>query len=717
MKDLIPASPSDQGLQLMEPMGGNHAAPPSKFKLQKFLFFLRKFWWIPVLTLILSLGVGATIFYFTPPTFVAEGSLWETEKMQLPGGAAYTEDHDSYLGTQEQLIKSHMLRELTLSRMRATQTNSIVNGDDGQPLPVDIQVFDSPKSSVYTIDARSRNPAFTTAYLNALLSQYLEYRKNSRKEVSGDTLSSIAEQVGKVERDLKADQAVLADYERTNNFAVLQQESTIAGAHLAKLKTELSDYQLQLKLLDAAALTQDQAAPRPEATNTTDALFDSLRDSVSTDSGRLEAVRQIELLKQQRARLSKYLRPQHPKIVKLDDEIARSQKLIDVYQQQSHDQIATTRQSLQIKIASVQPFIKQWEATVENASARLASADGLRQNIARNQSMYDRLTALLQNVDISRNIDQDTLALLESAGPAKRSYQEGRNTIIRAAFIGLAIGLGIIFLLALRDDRFASIIEVTERFGDSVVGQVPEMPERSGGPPLALLGHNDDRHMFAESYRNLRSALLYVAVDGRRPKTILVTSAVPNEGKSTVATNLARTMALGGSKVLLVDADLRKGHIHERLKLPGKPGLSELLQRPQDAAPFIQSTDIENLMFLPRGSISRNPGDLFLNSGFDELLGKLREQYDYVIVDSSPVFAADDASTLAPKMDGCLFIVRSRFSNARMVREALEVLFQRQARVLGLVLNRSDATARSYYAYKYAEYYTTAEVVEADEKT
>ncbi|HEY4415703.1 MAG TPA: polysaccharide biosynthesis tyrosine autokinase [Verrucomicrobiae bacterium] len=698
-------------------MGGNHAAPPSKFKLQKLLFFLRKFWWIPVITLTLSLGAGVTIFYFTPPTFVAEGSLWETEKMQLPGGAAYTEDRDNYLGTQEQLIKSHMLHELTLTRMRSTQTNNIINGEDGQPLPVDIQVFDSPKSSVYTIEARSRNPVFTTDYLNALMNQYLEYRKNSRKEVSGDTLSSIAEQVGKVERDLKADQAVLADYERTNNFAVLQQESTVAGAYLSKLKTELSDYQLQMKLLDAAALTQDQTAPRPEATNTTDALYDSLRDSVSTDSGRLEAVRQIELLKQQRARLSKYLRPQHPKIVKLDEDIARSQKLINVYQQQSHDQIATARQALQIKINSVQSFVKQWETKVEDVSTRLASADSLRQNIARNQSMYDRLTALLQNVDISRNIDQDTLALLESAGPAKRSYKEGRSTITHAGFIGLAIGLGIIFLLALRDDRFASVVDVTERFGDSVVGQVPDMTERSGGPPLPLLSHNDDRHMFAESYRNLRSALLYVAVDGHRPKTILITSAVPNEGKSTVATNLARTMALGGSKVLLVDADLRKGHIHERLKLPGKPGLTELLQLSQDAAPFIQSTDIESLMFLPRGSISRNPGDLFLNSAFDELLGKLREQYDYVIVDSSPVFAADDSSTLAPKMDGCLFIVRSRFSNARMVREALEVLFQRQARVLGLVLNRSDAKARSYYAYKYAEYYTTAEVVEADEKT
>ncbi len=713
MKDLIPASPSDQGLQLMEPMGNHHAAPPSKFKLQKVLFFLRKFWWIPMITLTLSLGVGVAIFFFTPPTFVSYGSLWETEKLRLPDGAAFTEDRDIYLGTQSDLLQSPMLRQMTLTRMQATQTNSIIYGENGEPLPVTIQVFASAKSSVYTIEARSLNPAFTPAYLNALMKQYLEYRKNSRKVVSGDTLNSISEQVQRVERDLKADQAVLADYERTNTFAVLEQESTVAGAFLAKLKTDLSDYQLQMKLLDAAALNQDLT--RPGVTNT-DALFDSLRETVSTDSGRLEASRQVELLKAQRARLSKYLRPEHPKIVKLDEQIAHSQKLVDLYERQNREQIATARQALQIKIDGAQSFIKQYENKVEDYSARLAAANILRQNIARNQSMYDRLVSLLQNVDISRNIDQDTLAILEPASPAKRSYQEGKSMVTHAGFMGLVLGLGIIFLLILRDDRFTSIAEVTERFGDNVVGQVPEMPEPSAAAPLPLLGHNDDRHMFAESYRNLRSALLYVAVDGRRPRVILITSAVPNEGKSTVATNLARTMALGGSKVLLVDADLRKGHIHERLKLSAKPGLSELLQQPQDPAPFIQATDLENFLFLPRGGISRNPGDLFLNSAFDGLLGKLREQYDYIIVDSSPVFAADDAATLAPKMDGTLFIVRSRFSNARVVREALDVLFQRQARVLGLVLNRSDATARSYYAYKYAEYYTTAEVVEADEK-
>ena len=633
--------------------------------------------------------------------------MWETEKLRLPDGAAFTEDRDNYLGTQVELLRSKMMRELTLNRLRAVDANNILLDVNGDPIPVELQVFSSPKSSVYTVEASSANPAFTPLFLNALMKQYLEYRKNIRREVSGDTLASISEQVQRLEQEMKTSQAALAEYQRSNNFAVLQEESTIEASYLAKLKTELSDYQLEIKLLAARELEADSSSQN--LGNASDTLFDSLRKSgsaVSSTPGRLSADKEVELLKMDRARLGKHLLPKHPKIIKLDEDIARAQTLIDVYRRQNREQVAAARDVLQIKIGSIEEFIKDWEVKLADANQRIAMADGLKQNVLRNQVMYDRLSALLQNVDISRNIDQETLAILEPASPAKRSYKEAKNLLFQGTIIGLGLGLGIILLITVRDDRFNSMAEVTERFGDNVVGQVPEIPEIPGAGSLMLLSDNDERHMFAESYRNLRSALLYLMVDGRRPRVLLITSAVPNEGKSTIATNLARAMAMGGSKVLLVDADLRKGHIHERLNLKSKPGLSELLRQSDNLEEFVQATDLSNFNFLSRGSICRNPGDLFLSPAFDELLSKFRERYDYILIDGSPVFAADDSSTLAPKVDGTLFVVRSRFSHTRAVREALELLFQRQAKVLGLVLNRSDSTARSYYSYKYAEYYS-----------
>ena len=268
----------------------------------------------------------------------------------------------------------------------------------------------------------------------------------------------------------------------------------------------------------------------------------------------------------------------------------------------------------------------------------------------------------------------------------------------------MALGLGIVFLIGIRDDRFISLTEVNEQLGEMIVGQVPAVLGLPPDAPVPLLEFGDQRQAYAESFRSLRSALFFMATDGARPRVVLITSAVPHEGKSTVAANLARTLALGGSRVILIDGDLRRGVLHKLINSPAEPGLAELLSQPGDLDKFIQTNTIPNFSFIARGQISPNSGDLFHGPAFDQIVARLRQQFDYVLIDSSPVFAADDASTLAPRVDGTLFVVRSRFSSARPVREALDLLYQRGSRVLGVIFNRADATAHSYYYYKYGEY-------------
>jgi capsular exopolysaccharide synthesis family protein len=618
----------------------------------------------------------------------------------------FSEDPQNYLGTQTELIRSGRMRQLTLARLQAVMTNGVPRGKDGKPLAVELAVKQAPKSSVFVVEASGSEPAYTQAYLDSLMNEYLEYKKNVRKVVSGDTLASISEQVLRLERDLKADQDALTTFEQSNNLAILQEEGAIAGGYLARLKTQLSDYKLESQLLDATALEQDMNGAG--TTNFAGSLVDSLREQNSAPSAatveRQSAFQQVELLKIEREKLSKYLRPKHPKIVKLDADIERGQKLLELYRNQNRGQLATARQALKMRADSVQASIREWEVKVVDANARIAEAERLKLNVNRTQSLYDRLVTLLQNVDISRNIDQATLAILESASPAERSYKKELAALALAIFGGLALGGGIIVLITVRDDRFTSVIEVNATLGDAVVGLLPEVTQK-GEVTMSLLEHNDPRYMYAESYRSLRSALLFLRVEGERPKVLLITSAVPNEGKSTIAANLARTLALGGSRVLLVDADLRKGRLHEMMGLQCEPGLVELLHQPDNLDSVIQRDSLQNFAFLSRGKALGHAGDLFLGQAFDQVLARMRQQFDYVLIDSSPVFAADDATTLAPKVDGTLFVVRGNFSSARQVREALELLHQRQAKVLGLVFNRADASARSYYYYKYADYH------------
>ena len=611
----------------------------------------------------------------------------------------------NYMGTLSGLLQSETLRQQALAIMRVSTNNApIVLDKEGEPLRVDIQVSGNAKSSVFIIQSTCSNPLFTQTYLNAIMEAYLDYKKNVRKEVSGDTLASISEQMQRWERDLNTEQDALLAFERTNNLAILQEEATVAGSYLTKLKTQLSDLQLEARLLDAATNNPGLATSGTFAGTSETGSAPSAGAASAQQSSRNE----IELLKMQREKLSKYLRPKHPKIVKLDEDIERGEQLQDIYGRQNRDQLATARQANQMKTDNVTASIKEWEAKVVEANASISEAERLKLNIQRIQGVYDRLVLLVQNVGIGRNIDQESLAILEPASPAKRSYSSEKSGLALAILGGLAAGLGIVFLIGVRDDRFTTVTEVNSALGDTVVGLLPEAGQEGGGI-MPLLAFNDPRHIYAESYRSLRSALLFLATDGERPKVLLITSAMPGEGKSTVAANLARTLALSGSRVLLVDGDLRKGHLHHLLGLQREPGLAELLSQTCDPDKVMQKDSLAGLTFISSGAkLPGNPGDLFLGSGLNQILARWRQEYDYVVIDSSPLFAADDASCLAPKVDGTLFVVRRRRSSARAAREAMELLAQRQARVLGVIFNGADTSRNSYHYYKYADYYPSA---------
>jgi succinoglycan biosynthesis transport protein ExoP len=676
-----------------------------------------------VLTLLLGLGGAAAYVHWAPPVFVSSAFMWETEKLHLQGGALSTDEGANYIGTQIELLKNGRLRQAAMERLQASGTNAIPRGKDGHSLEVMLSFKESPKSAVFLITASSADPAFSQNFLEALMGEFLDYKKTVRKLVSGQTAASISTQVESLERDLKNAQDALTSFQRTNNLAILEEEGTLAGGFLAKLQTELSDLKLESQLLQATPVPQDASASGN--TNILPDFAPNMRElsSVSNmppSSDHSILLHEIEQLESERAKLN-YLVPTNPRVVELDTQIKRDEKTMETFRNQEREQVLQqtlqqsreqTRQNIKynkMKMESVVASIKEWEPKVIEANSRIAEAEHLKLNVARTQSIYDSLAALLQNVDISRNTDLETIAILEPASPAQRSNSQLPSALAFAIFGGLGLGAGIVFLIEKRDDRFTSLTEVNSSLGDAVVGLLPEV-SRNGKESVCLLEHNDSRHGYAESYRSLRSALLFLETEGERPKVLLITSAMPGEGKSTVAANLARTLALGGSRVVLVDADLRRGALHQLMGMQRTPGLAELLWQTDDLEKVIQRDSLPNLSFIPRGVSLSNPGDFLLGSPLDQILTRLRQQFDYVVIDSSPLFAADDACCLAPKVDGTLFVVRRDHSSARAVREALDLLVQRQAKVLGVIYNGADATARSYHYYKYADYNSAAKI-------
>jgi len=667
------------------------------------------------------------------------------------------EDNATFAGTQIELLQSDLILGRAFKRVQDTLHIPFPTNSTGKPILPAIKVSQLPKSALLELKAKGPDQNYVVAFLNSAMDEFLAYKKEVRSATSGDTYTSVSEQTAKQEAELKAEQDKLTAYMRENNVAVLEEQAKAASIYLTQLLAEFSQLKLQYQLLEAMstntqitlAAGTDLLAIAPDPRN----LATDRAPASTTPSPEFVAAKQeLEKIKIMRSRLSKYLRPEHPKIVKLDVQIIQGEKLIDYFSQQSREQLANAKQTVKMRIDRVQETIKEWEAKVNNASERIAECESLKLNVKRLQELHDHLLALLQTVDVSKNLDQENITILDRPSEARNA----KKTILVTAFlllVGLGVGFGLVFAVEQTDDRVMSLEELTGRFDEWIVGQVPEVRSAKKKKRPALLDADDSRHIFAESHRNIRSALFFANYNEPKPKTLLVTSAVPNEGKSTVAANLARTIAFAGARVLLVDGDMRRGVLHQLFETTQEPGLSDLLANGGDLSQFVISiplgpevdgqssvasatpkpgeggpisaggegqgevapkllspiSDLPSapggLWLLPSGKTARNTGELFLSEKCDHLLARMREEYDCIIVDSIPVFAADDTASLAPKIDGVLFVVRNSFTVSRTARRALELLYERQAKVLGLVFNRTDALSRSYDYYKYAEYY------------
>jgi len=191
----------------------------------------------------------------------------------------------------------------------------------------------------------------------------------------------------------------------------------------------------------------------------------------------------------------------------------------------------------------------------------------------------------------------------------------------------------------------------------------------------------------------------------------MICSAAPGEGKSALAANMAIVFAHSGLRVLLIDADLRRGVLHTLFEVQATPGLSDYLRKQVSWREIVQETKVPNLSLMPKGKNLYRAGDLLLGSATDLLLQESRMEYDMILWDSAPLLAVHDAANLCSKVDGILFVARIRYSSMTSIRSTLEDLSQRNATVLGFVLNAVEAKQPGYFEkYRYKEYHGTADV-------
>lgn len=694
------------------PSGGNsHWTAKLAIKTHRLKVLAKKRWWVLFLLTCMGLAYQAYDVHQTPTRYESLGKMLVSGRADTQVGASFSEDLVNFYGTQIQHMESPEVWER--ARRRIELENPSLSGN------ATVTAQQVPRAATFDIIGSGDHPEYTQAFVNAVMEEVVAFKRDMRQESTGSQMLSIGEELARLRQDLDQREAELNNFVETNNMPNWSQDSDTAAKFLAEQKIRRSELSKELHIL--SNLTDDQLLVQQSGTSLPPANEPNPENpgmpGERIDSGSLPAggdLRTQYLLTRQElgqkeaevAQLSKVLRPKHPKLIAMTEQVAALQNLLGTIREQSIESSGSRKVSLEAEIAGLDASIEEWEQKNLLASRKGHEYQQLEGNVNRTRDLYEKLLLSIQDLDISKNINQESIQVMQHATPPYEIKPNVPRQLATGLILGLGLGLGLLLVLDRADDRITSFTEINEHFSLPVLGQIPSLATNGQlENEVDLLKPNDDRYMFAEAFRNLRSSLIFMP-DQNELKTLLVTSSIPGEGKSTIVANMAVTLANAGTRVLLVDADLKRGDMAKKFHVDGRFGFSSVLRDDASWQSIAMPTAYENLTLIPRGPIAPNPAELLLQPTLEAFIADAREAYDLVLFNSAPILATDDTTTLAPSMDGVLMVIRAGMTSTRLAENSLNALAQRQVKVLGIILNSINTEMADYYHYRYSQYYS-----------
>ncbi len=355
----------------------------------------------------------------------------------------------------------------------------------------------------------------------------------------------------------------------------------------------------------------------------------------------------------------------------------------------------------------IRKLVDEQRGLARKLESQMAQYNLLRREVDTNRELYTTLSSRLKETHVSASLLISNVSVVDRADvPLKRSGPRTGLNLLIGCMVGLVGGVALAFLFEYLDTSIRDPREVEALLRVPTLGLVPlrsALPAHVDVQPLgadagapgafALVAHQATSSLLAEAFRNLRTSVVYATPD-RAPKTMLVTSLHQQDGKTSVSTNCAITLAqLGMGDVLLVDADLRHPDLHRILGIPQTPGLSDLLVGGVSATEVVRPTRIPGLFVIPGGPTPTNPAELLFSPRFGLALNALGERFAHIVIDTPPMLGVSDTLVIAPRVEGVILVLRHGHAGRDAAQRAVQMLGSVRARVLGVVLNHADVRA------------------------
>jgi capsular exopolysaccharide synthesis family protein len=720
---------------------------PREPHLYDYLLILRKHQWLILSFMLAVVTIVAIATFRMQPVYVATARV-EIDRenaniLPFPGTDSYDYmmDLENYIETQSKILTSETLALQTIrnNNLSARPEFSSPNGPSeaiasgslaNQKRPPELAEFLGslsvkrvPSSRLMDVSFESTDPQLAARIVNAHIASYIEQNFRSKYEATTQASTWLADQLGELKiRVQKSEDARIA-YERQNQIWTLDDKQNITTQRLSDVNKQLTDAQSERmkkeSLYQFAKSGNLDAVPEVQGNS---ALADLMRKHGDAAS-------------QYADQLSQY-GPNFPKVLRLQAQLKEfdqtiekeKQKILDILESDYHE--AQQRETLLTKA------LDQQKSETNQMAGKLVEYNILKREAEANKALYEGLMTKLKETAISAGLRSSNIRVVDPAMIPSTPARPAKTRNVALAFlVGLVGGIGLALMREYLDNtvKTPDDVETLSRLPSLAV--VPQFTGSNGsGKRTGLLqgfssnGHDKrielvaqhlPKSQMSEAFRALRTSILLSQAD-HPPQVILVTSALPREGKTTAAANLAVTLAQLGDRTVLVDADLRKPGVGRLLNLAGGKyaGLSSYLAGVSSLdLVSVPHPAIPNLVAIPTGPLPPNPADLLSSHKLADAIAELRTKFKFIVIDSPPVMAATDAVILSVQADGVLLVVRSGETPKEAFTRTRDLLNSVKCRILGVVLNAVDSSAPDYYySYRYYPYssgYCPQEAAEA----
>lgn len=694
----------------------------SSMPLSHYLWvFKRHRWKMLAFVLICTIATLAISLRITP---IYESTATIDVDRQTPQGVIGQEavrstlnDSDQFLATQVRLLQADsVLRPVAMKYGLLQQESAAADrtaaearqrAGEAPVLLRNLKVTRPPSTYLLLVSYRSSDPQLAADVANAISQSYLEHTYNIRIRSSASLSTFMEKQLDELRAKMERSSMALSRFERELNVINPEEKTSILSARLLQLNTEFTNAQ----------------ADRVRR----DAMFGSVRggaiEALQTSAQGEDLRRLTERLNEAQedfVQVKAHYGANHPEFRKSQAKVTEIQRALEYTRKNILSRVEIELRQAQSREAMLQKEVVTTKTELDRLNARSFEYQALKREADADKNLYEELVRKIKEAGINAGFQNSSVRLADPARPGFLPvFPNVKLNLALALLLSTVFAFAAALVSDLLDNTVRDPEQVSRTLNTEVIGSLPSVknwrgrlgPALGGGESTALVRASQQPEGlvsgFDEAVRTLRNSILLSDVD-RRLRSLLITSASPSEGKSTMGVHLAIAHAQQGHKTLLIDGDLRKPSVHKRFNLPAGKGLSNVLTTEEDWKSLLVSPEeLPGLHVLPAGPPSRKASDL-IGRGLEELLAEASGIYDLIILDAPPLLGFAEPLQMASIVDGVIVVTRAGQTDRKAVSSVLNTLRRLRANVLGIVLNEvHQEISSSYYYYgHYSKYYT-----------